>query len=313
MRTEISTLFHLLSADESAVANALIGGGVSIERLDHRWIESVREQCSRVSAREELEGQKPYTHRFFYEIEGSTNEFFQITSEQQQPLLRVISLSRLVKPTSIPYSNVWVKSELNSDGVRHFSYPVINNYSVAYGQKEHQWNTITDIDTAEMSKLWASLSYFLDDKYEPSYRRIVRALKNFELAHGIYFAQFRYPIIHAALESMICTTRKHGNRAQVTQRLPQLVPFISARQAEDIYLLCCDLKHAAQAMLQESIETGPFSPSDQKRIDSTGLLHEAVRYLLLRSLSDRSFADTLADIDKLKTAYRVLDAKGKLI
>jgi hypothetical protein len=163
-----------------------------------------------------------------------------------------------------------------------------------------------------MSKLWSSLSHFLDENYEPSYRRIVRALKNYELAHGIYFANFRFPIIHSALESMICTSRKH-NKTQVTERLPQLVSFISARQAEDIYLLCCDLKHAAKAMLQTSIETGPISLDDQKRIDSTGLLHEAVRYLLLRSLRERTFADTLADIDKLKTTYKVFDPKGNLI
>ena len=222
----------------------------------------------------------------------------------------MVSLSRLVKPTSIPYSNVWVRSVYNLGSVRHFGDPVINNYSVAYGRKEHQWNTLTDADIAEMSKLWEPLSYLLE--YERTYRRVVRALKNFELAHGIYFANFRFPIIHAALESMICTTWKH-NKAQVTQRLPQIVSFISRQQAEDIYLLCCDLKHAAQAMLQNSIEAGPISPGDQKRIDSVGLLHEAVRCLLLRSLRERAFADTLVDINKLKTTYKAFDPKGNLI
>jgi hypothetical protein len=102
---------------------------------------------------------------------------------------------------------------------------------------------------------------------------------------------------------MICTTHKH-NKAQVTQRLPQLVSFVSPKQAEDIYLLCCDFKHAAQAMLQHSTETGQISPTDQIRIDSVRLLHEAVRHLLLRTLRERAFADTLVDIGKLRTTYR---------
>ncbi len=50
---------------------------------------------------------------------------------------------------------------------------------------------------------------------------------------------------------------------------------------------------------------------DGGKID--GLLHEAVRCLLLRSLRERLFADTLVDIDKLKTTYQVFDAKGNLI
>ena len=270
-------------------------------------------QCPRVRAREELERQRPYTHRFYYEQENPSDEFWDVTSREQQPLLRAVALSRLVKPTSIPYNNVWVRSTYNDDNsIHHFSEPVINSYSVAFGLKEHEYNTITDVDVKEMSKLWDSLTHFLDDRFEPSYRRIVRALKTFELAHGIYFADLRFPIIHAALESMICSTDKYNQR-QVTQRLPQLVPFISPQQAKDIYLLCCDFKHAAQAMLQNSIEAGPISPNDQKRIESVRLLHEAVRTLFLRALEERTFADTLANVDVLCTTYQAFDPKHKLI
>ncbi|HWN08786.1 MAG TPA: hypothetical protein VNO50_05835 [Pyrinomonadaceae bacterium] len=313
MRTEISTLFHLLQGRQQPVANAHIGDGLRISELDPAWIEDVRDQCPKVRAREELERQQPYTHRFYYEPKNPSDEFWDVSSREQQPLLRAVALSRLVKPTSIPYSNVWVRSTYKDDNsIHHFSEPVINSYSVAFGLKEHEYNTITEVDVNEMSKLWDSLSHFLDNRFEPTYRRIVRALKTFELAHGIYFADLRFPIIHAALESMICTTHKH-NQAQVIQRLPQLVPFISIQQAKDIYLLCCDFKHAAQAMLQNSIEAGPITPKDQKRIDSVNLLHEAVRTLLLRALKDRTFADTLADVEVLSTTYQAFDSDQKLI
>lgn len=309
MRVEISSLFHLRSANVALAAKAHIGSGVYLERLNSDWIGSVREQCSKVRAREELEVQKPYTHRFFYELQDS-NASYDVTNPQ--PILRAISLSRIVKPTSIPYSNVWVRSITTSSDVQHFSEPVINGYSVAFGLKEYEWNTITEADALEMSRLWDPLSHFLDDKFEPTYRRIVHALKYFELAHAIYFADLRYPIIHAALESMICTTHKH-NRAQVTQRLPQLVSFVSNKEAEDIYSLCCEFKHAAQAMLQKSSEIDASDPSDQRRIDSVNLLHKAVRHLLLESLKDRTFADMLVNPDKLRQTYRAFDPKGNLV
>jgi hypothetical protein len=309
VRIEISSLFHLLSVNGAPVTKALIGSGVYLEKLNRDWIGAVREQCSKVRAREELEVQKTYTHRFFYELQDS-NASYDVTNPQ--PILRAISLSRIVKPTSIPYSNVWVRSVTTSSGVQHFSEPVINGYSVAFGLREHEWNTITEVDVSEMSRLWGSLSHFIDDRFELTYRRIVRAIKYFELAHAIYFANLRYPVIHAALESMICTTHQH-NKAQVTQRLPQIASFVSKKQAEDIYSLCCDFKHAAQALLTKSTEMGVIDPGDQTRIEAVSLLHEAVRHLLLRSLSERAFADTLVDVTKLRQTYQAFDSKGNLI
>jgi len=310
VRIEISSLFHLLLSDETVATKTLIGGGVYVERLDGAWIDAVREQCSMVRAREELKLQKPYTHRFFYESNDADDLSHQISSNLKQPIFRATVLSRIVKPTFIPYSNVWVKSVSDSSDEWHFSEPVINGLNVAFVIKEYEWNTITDED-AEMSRLWDSHSHFRDDRFEPTYRRIIRAMNWFEWAHAIYFAELRYPIIHAALESLICTSHNY-NKAQVTQRLPQLVPFVSSKQAEDIYLLCCDFKHAAQAMLQKSIGTSAIDPADQKRIDSVNLLHKAVRHLLLASLRDRTFADVLVDPSTLRQTYRAFDPKGNL-
>jgi hypothetical protein len=303
MRVEISTLFHLQGSAGEAVRAAHIGDGVYIEQLDSNWLERVRIQCPKVTAREQLEIQNPYTHRFYYEPTSPSQDHFNVTSKEQQPILRAVVLSRLVKPTSIAYSNVWIKSAHNTIGeVKHFSEPFVGASSVAYGLPEHEWNTINENDASEMAPLWDSLSFFLDDANEPNYRRIVRALKWFEFAHAIYFAELRFPIIHSALESLICTTHSH-NKAQVTQRLPALIPFISSAQASDIYALCCDFKHAATAMLQHSVDASSITPADQKRIECVGLLHKAVRTLLLRSLRERAFADILADVDLLTTKY----------
>src|SRR5437868_14183428 len=107
MRVEISTLFHLLGSASEAVKAAHIGDGVHIEAVDPAWLENVRIQCPKIAAREQLESQSPYTHRFYYEPENPSCDFWNATSKEQQPILRAVSLSRLLKPTAIAYSNVW--------------------------------------------------------------------------------------------------------------------------------------------------------------------------------------------------------------
>lgn len=85
-------------------------------------------------------------------------------------------------------------------------------------------------------------------------------------------------------------------------------------QAEDIYKLCGNFKHAAEAMLRESSSAnGKLAESDQKRVDAVILLRLAIRNLLVRALNDRSFADVLADKVLLKQRYPVYDRQGKLI
>jgi hypothetical protein len=317
MQAEVSALVHLRWSYERPVENVHIGSGVLIKRLESEWLDAVKSQCPKVKAREEIEFLAPYTHRFFYQLEAEEKQSGHLnlaTHQEKQPLLRAIILSRLVKPTSIAYDSVWVKSFYPVNGTaRHYHNQVINNLNVAFlsGGVEN-WNTITEPDAAVMAELWDSLQFFLDDANEPKYRRIVRTIKYNEYAYAIYFAEVSHPIIHAALESMICTGKRE-NKAQIIQRLPQLVSFINQQQAGDIYDTCCGFKHEAQAMLQHLPgSTGELAPTDQRRVDSVTLLRRAIRELLTRALRERSFADILADPKILRQCYPAYQ-NGKLI
>lgn len=318
MRAEVSALFHLQWAREEPVENAYIGSGVSIKILEIDWLNEVKAQCPKVESREQIEWLQPYTHRFFYEVDAQEAEadYLNLTMpEDIQLILRAIILSRLIKPTSIGYDSVWVKSFYHPDRkTKHYHNQVINNLNVAFVTRgAEDYNTITEADTVTMAELWDSLQFFLNDTNEPKYRRIVRAIKFNEFAYAVYFPEISHPTIHAALESMICTGHQH-NKAQVVQRLPQLVPFVTLQQAEDIYLTCCDFKHAAQAILQQkSSASGTIVPGDQRRIDAVILLRRAIRDLLIRALRDRSFADVLADPKLLKQKYPVYDKKGNMV
>lgn len=316
MRAEISALFHLQGARDHPVEEAQIGSGVFIKRLESDWLSDVKAQCPKIAAREQIELVGHYTHRFYYEVdsnEAASDHLNLTTDEEKQLIYRAIILSRLVKPTSIGYDSIWVKSFYRADGtIKHYHDQYINNLNVAFlegGQED--WNTITEADARIMAELWSSLQFFLDDVNEPKYRRIVRAIRFNEYAYAIYFPEISHPTIHAALESMICTGYVM-NKAQVTQRLPQLISFINTEQAEDIYRTCGGFKHSAEAMLQDKqSSSGVFTAADQRRVDAVKLLRRAVRELLVKVLRDRAFANILADPNLLRQNYPVYDKKGK--
>jgi hypothetical protein len=318
MHAEISALFHLQWTNDEPVKSAHIGSGVFIKRIEPEWLRDVKNQCPKIAAREQIEWHSPYTHRFYYEVdaqEAASDHLNLTTSEEKQLILRAIILSRLVKPTPIGYDSVWVKSFYHSNGTtNHYHKQVINNLNVAFLTRgAEDGNTITEADAVVMAELWNSLQFFLDDANEPKYRRIVRATKFNELAYAVYFAEISHPTFHSALESMICTSHRQ-NQAQVTQRLPQLISFISTQQAKEIYLTCCDFKHAAQALMQQKTSSiGALAASDQKRLDAVILLRRAIRDILIKALRDRSFADVLADPKLLRQKYKVYDRKGNLV
>jgi hypothetical protein len=78
------------------------------------------------------------------------------TYEDKQLILGAIVLSRLVKPTSIGYDSVWVKSFYHANGTtNHYHDQFINNLNVAFLiPGAENWNTITEADTVTMAELW---------------------------------------------------------------------------------------------------------------------------------------------------------------
>src|ERR1700752_1466099 len=123
MRTQISAVFHLQLVADTLVQRAQIGNGIYIERLEPEWLESVKSQCPKIEARESIEWLSPYTHRFFYETDRdeTVSEHLRLVSDdEKQFLLRAIVLSRLVKPPSIGYDSVWVKSYIRRDQTKNY-------------------------------------------------------------------------------------------------------------------------------------------------------------------------------------------------
>jgi hypothetical protein len=299
MQTELSTLFHLNSFGRP-VRSAEIGSGVRIEQLNEDWINQVREQCPKVKAREILEYVPRYTHRLVRSL-GDLNEITdQTTLDEMQPFFQSIVLSWIVKPTSIPYDNVWVRTyRLPFGEVRHLSDFRVNGHSITVVTRDERNNTLTDTDVARMSSVWDFYIYILDDANEPHFRRLVRSIKFFAFARSIYFANISHQIYHSALESIIYFGGRE-NRAQITKRLPLLLPtIVTEQQAEAIYDLHNAFKHEARGMTKDELEVA-------------ALLQMCLRALLLKALEDRSFAEMLCNHDLMRQSYPVQTGRGMM-
>lgn len=307
MHAEISTLFSLGGMSEIPVREAHIGGGLHIEECNREWLDAVRTQCPKVAARELLEFAPPYTHRFFLAGKGANPE--RVSEREKQPFFQATVLSRIVKPTSIPFDNVWVTSSYPDYGeVRHHSDFWVNGLSVAFLSEDEGGNTITSNDAIRIAELWESFRFLLDN--EPDYRRIVRAIKSYEFAHYIYWAEQNHSAMHAALESLVYFGPKE-NGAQITKRLPLLLPdLVTGVQAEAIYQLHNDFKHEAQPLQQITTPDGTLAESDRRRSESVSLLRKCVRELLLRAISDQTFAQILCDHNLMKEHYGVTTGQG---
>ena len=303
MPIELSIPFSMLGSltDIPPVQSALIGDTVRIETIPEIWIESVREQCPKVAAREHGHRLGEYTNRLYITLDPTVTSPLDITEAELQPLFRAIVLSHIVKPTPIAIDDVKVKTVHEQDGrMTHYCIVGDNNMTVALVSPHESDFTITEPDCQVMSTLWASFSEILEDSNSqtPRYSRIVRAIKNFEYAHYIYFANLSYLVYHSALEFLIYfgNVRRRQNRAQIVGRLPLLLPgVVSTQDATDIYDLNLHYKHGPEPSGALSLAS-----SGDEVIRTMALLRESVRLLLLRALDDRSFADILVDHDLIK-------------
>lgn len=318
MRVEISTLFTLYKTSLTVNKKIQISDGLFIEKLDDEWLNEVKSQCPKIAAIEQLEALGRYSHRFFYEKQLHIPEEDILTeelpTEDIQLLLQAIVLSRIVKPTSIGYESVFVRSfHKNPKSIQHIGDCSLNNSNVAFVSHNELENTITESDIKKMSELWESFQLFISScSSSPKYLRLRQAILFNEIAYSVFFADVSHTIIHSALEAIICAG-SYYNKAQVTQRLPQLVTWIDEQKAEKIYEVCCELKHSAYPILKHSPSIQDIqSSNDQEAIDAVDSLRNAIREILIKALRDLKFADILADPQLLASTYKVYNG-AKLV
>ena len=317
MRVEISNLLSLDSTYD-VVQQEHIGDGISLENitLNNRKVELYEllqlknePHYGQVVLREQLE-QSRYTHRFFISLDGISGMSDNRIQHAEQLLMRVIILARIVRPIAIPLHTTNVKCFYgDNDAVTCLADVHVGFYSEAYVRAKRQLPRLTQSDAERIKSYWKASQFIHENRFQ--HLRIYRALYMFNDACHIRPLNIRHVILHAALESLICTSPR-SNRLQVVQRLPQLTRLNNS-QAEAIYDLCADIKHTAAPNFLSSPDVSNLTPEDQVRESATEWLEEALCELFGKILADRSFADDLAERTRLRQKYPVTDKKGNLI
>ncbi|MBS1809038.1 MAG: hypothetical protein JST84_12820 [Acidobacteria bacterium] len=303
MKVETSCLFHL-EYHSQVVKEAHIGDEVWIQEvINDDWLSDVLDKNPRLDAKQNMDW-GPFTHRLFVSIEGTNNDEDERVKAAEQLIYQAIVLSRIVRPTPIPSSGAWVRTVYPESGEPyHFVRVDAGFRGRAYVTAPRHKLTLVEDDAKQMTELWGQHHQFFLD--EPQYRRIVRALIYFDTAAHIWLLEPRHILLHAALESLICTNQPGRNKAEVTKRLPQLVSFVDESEAKAIYDLCCDFKHSAAPLVLSPTDDGSMDSEDSERFKAAHLLWDALRAVFRRSIEEPEIAEALCDVNKLRKKFPV--------
>jgi|GEM_PF-267496 len=308
MRAEVSCLFRL----KQSVGEAQIGGGVRLQDIvsGRNWRKELYEsgdtqgkELLRACEKLTWGGRSGYNYRFYVALDV-VNDQAPIIRQSQESIARAIVLSRIVRPISIATGGPWIESFYPDSGKSHHRVDILPYYK-AYPSRSYSEPIFTLNDLKRIAELWEPLQRLFNN--HKRHERTIRALKYFDGGYHMWYPEFRHIIFHAALESLICVGRDL-NKAQITQRLPRLVPEITEKQASAIYELCCDFKHAAAPL---NLVTSEGASNDQERYEATEWLEQALRCLFQKALTEPSFADLLADRGELARRYPVSSPKSK--
>jgi hypothetical protein len=306
MKIEISALFGMQTS-EGEVTQVHIGDGVNLQKYDVRELfstikDSDTDSYRRLLFRQSLEWHS-YTHRFFISVDAARSTHSKEISDANQLIMRAIVLSRIIRPLPIPLHPTKIYTVYRDSGDINYEAQInVGFYSTAYLVNKNLRETFSQNEAKLMAKHWPASQYLYANRKH--FKRLYRALYTFNDAYHILPKHLSHVVLHAALESLICVDSRDNYR-QVTKRLPQLVTGLTEQEAIDIYKFCCDVKHEAAPGALYSADVTKLDARDARRQAAARNLEQSVRTLLLRSLEDLTFAETLEDKASLRQKYPV--------
>jgi hypothetical protein len=127
------------------------------------------------------------------------------------------------------------------------------------------------------------------------HRRILRAIRFFEIACSNYDGGIRHILFHSALETLVCTSREY-NTQQIRQRVLQICPTgVSKQDVRDITEMRAGLVHSG----------GIVEKAKGREEELIQKLERIVRAILFHALCDTEGLELFSDEEKLKKVYPV--------
>lgn len=269
------------------IDDELVGDGVRIVRVSDALRQKVLEQNSKQIAEWDLLYGE-YDHAFVnvYDPRDKSDD------EAEQEIIRAIVILKIIQPFSSGLHLV-ISAEGSSEN------PIYDARSRAgIGTRTYvcasDVNVFLSHDHVRRARvMWPNVQ--LVCKQFENHRRILRALRFFEIASSNYDGGIRHILFHSGLETLLCTNRDYLTQ-QVRQRVTAICGNnVSKEDIRDITEMRGGLAHSG-AIVEKA--KGREEELIQK-------LERILRACLYHVLSDRESVEIFSHDDKLKAAFPV--------
>lgn len=269
------------------MADELIGDGVRIIRVSDKLREKILEQNHKQIAEWDLT-HGGYDHAFInvYDPRQKSDD------EAEQEIIRAFIIIKIIQPYSSGLHLV-VTAEGSPENPVYDARSRVGIGTTTYVCASDVGEYLTRDHIRKARVLWPNIQTVCQQFQ--NHRRILRALRFFEIACSNCDGGIRHVLFHSGLETLLCTNRDYLGQ-QVRQRVSAICGSkVTKEDIRDITDMRAGLAHSG-AIVEKA--KGREEELIQK-------LERILRACLYHVLSDRESVDIFSDADKLKSAFPV--------
>ena len=277
------------------IDNELVGDGVRIIRIPDELRQIILKQNNKQLAEWDLT-HGGYNHAFV----NVYNPMDKSDDEAEQEIIRAAIILKIIQP--FPFGLHLV---INAEGPK--DQPIYDARSrVGIGTRTYVCASDVDVylsrdDVRKARVMWPNIQVVCQQFQ--NHRRILRALRFFEIACSNYDGGIRHILFHSGLETLVCTHRDYLNQ-QVRQRVSAICgEKVTREDIRDITDMRGGLAHSG-AIVEKA--KGREEELIQK-------LERILRACLYHVLADRESVEIFSDDDKLRSAFPVTVKRAERI
>jgi hypothetical protein len=282
------SLLVLTRQFHQSVEDELIGGNVRVVRITDAIRKKIAEDNAHQIANWDLY-YSGYEHAFVNTYDPSERD----DDEAEQEIVRAIVILKIIQPFSSSLHLV-LTAEGEPGEMRFMGHSRVGIGTKTYvcASDSDVWITRDHVRKARL--MWPNIQIVCQQWKE--HRRILRALRFFEIAFSNFDGGIRHILFHSSLETLLCTCKDY-NTQQIRQRVLAICSHgVTKEDVRDITDMRAGLVHSG-AIVEKA--KGREEELIQK-------LERILRACLYHVLSDSDCVELFSDDEKLKKAFPVL-------
>jgi hypothetical protein len=283
----------VLTSQFGDIDDELIGDGLRIVRLSDVTREEIFRQNDHQIANWDL-----FYGGYKHALVNTYDPAHRSDDEAEQEIVRASIIIRIIQPYSSGLHLV-ITAQGSAEHPIFFAQNRVGIGTNTYVCASDVGKLVTREHVRKARVLWPNIQIVC--RQFQSHRRILRALRFFEIACSNYDGGIQHILFHSGLETLLCTHRDYLS-AQLRQRATAICgPSVTKDDIRDITDMRGSLAHSGASVEKAK---GREEELIQK-------LERILRACLCHVLSDPESVETFSDDEKLKTAFPVSVKKAE--